>query len=304
MHASRVVAGAVALLAAWGGCSASPRAPEPTHPAGMSPNARSTGAQWHGESAQSDQPAERERDGEREGEPEREPERERAGSPAEPVAAPPIPPNTAILHIGDSFVLSGFSQALKPRIKAVGARYEVRSEQSSYTVTWAARLERVIADTQPDLVIITLGANEVANTTPPAHAPAVRRIVQIVGKRPCVWVTPPLWRKDTGIIDVIRENSAPCRLFDSDTMVRAPIARKADKIHPTPEGGAVWADAFWTWLESERAPARADGSERRPWALKPSPVEEHQARSQPPPIAEPGGPAKDSSARLGAPAKQ
>src|SRR5262245_18599823 len=62
---------------------------------------------------------------------------EPAAPPATHSALRPIPPNTAVLHIGDSFVLAGFSQALKPRMKAIGARYEVRSEQSSYTVTWA-----------------------------------------------------------------------------------------------------------------------------------------------------------------------
>jgi hypothetical protein len=165
-------------------------------------------------------------------------------------------------------------------MRALRARYQVKSEQSSFTVTWAAKMERVIANHQPDLVIINLGANEVANINPPAHAPAVRRIVKSIGDRPCVWVSPPLWRKDTGIIDVIRENSAPCRFFDSDALVTAPIPRQSDKIHPNEEGGAVWADAFWRWLEAERAPAPpASGPGGRPWALKPAPPEEHRPRS-------------------------
>lgn len=197
---------------------------------------------------------------------------------------PVIPPNTAVLHIGDSFTLAGFAQALKPRMKALGARYEVKSEQSSYTVTWAPKMELLVANTQPDLVIISLGANEVANTDPPAHGPAIRRLVKSIGKRPCVWVTPPLWRKDTGIIDVIRENSAPCRLFDSDTLVRAPIPRQSDHIHPNDEGGAVWAEAFWNWLEAERArdseldAAGQPDAGRSPWALRAGPAEEHLRR--------------------------
>jgi hypothetical protein len=185
----------------------------------------------------------------------------------------PIPPNTAVLHIGDSFVLAGFSQALKPRLKELGVRYEVRSEQSSYTVTWAPKIELLVQNMQPDLVIITLGANEVSNTDPRAHAPAVRRIVKLVGARPCVWVTPPSWRKDTGIIDVIRQNAAPCRLFDSDQRVGTPIPRQSDKIHPTKEGGEIWAAAFWSWLQAERLPA---GAAKSPWALRPASPEEYQ----------------------------
>ena len=211
-----------------------------------------------------------------------------SGGPAEsPAAAPPaaeaakepapIPKNTAVLHIGDSFVLAGFSQALKPRMKELGVRYEVRSETPSYTVTWASKIELLLQNTQPDLVIITLGANEMENTDPPTHAPAVRRIVKFIGARPCVWVTPPSWKKDTGIIDVIRQNTAPCRFFDSDVLVTTPIPRQSDKIHPTKQGGEIWASAFWSWLHAQRLPA---GEAKNPWALRPGPPEEHQVSSR------------------------
>ncbi len=201
-----------------------------------------------------------------------------APPPPPEVAPPPIPKGTAVLLIGDSFALAGFSKALKPRMIALGARYEVRAETSSFTTTWSAKIDRLVADTQPDLVIINLGANEVANTDPPAHAPAVRKIVRAIGDRPCVWVAPPLWRKDTGITEVIRENSAPCRFYDSTALVKKPIPRQGDRIHPNEEGGAIWADAFWSWLNEQRAGAAAEGAlegKLRPWRLKVAPIEEH-----------------------------
>ena len=204
-------------------------------------------------------------------------------APPPPEPPPPLPPNTVVLDVGDSFLLAGFAQALKPKMKEVGARYEIRSEQSSYTVTWAGKMELVVAMTQPDLVIINLGANELSNTDPPAHAPAIRRIVKSIGDRPCVWVSPPSWRKDTGILDVIRENTPPCRFFDSDEHVKEPIPRQSDKIHPNPEGGAIWAAAFWKWLHEQRAPAEpvADGAKKpSPWKLKPAPPEEHQPKNK------------------------
>jgi lysophospholipase L1-like esterase len=197
----------------------------------------------------------------------------------EPPQAGPIPPGTVVLHVGDSFALAGFAQALKPRMRALGVRYEVRSETSSFTTTWSARMERLVADTQPDLVIINLGANEVLNVDPAAHAPAVRRIVKAIGGRPCVWVSAPSWRKDTGINDVIRENSAPCRFFDSDSLVAQPIARQADHIHPTEQGGAVWAGAFWSWLDAARAPDRAAAGRPSPWRLKAAEPAEHRAHT-------------------------
>jgi hypothetical protein len=212
--------------------------------------------------------------------------------PAAPPATPPppIPPGTAVLHIGDSFALAGFAKSLKPRMKALGVRYEVRAETSSFTTTWAGKMERLVADTQPDLVIINLGANEVANVDPPAHAPAIRRLVAAIGSRPCVWVSTPSWRKDTGIGEVIRRNSAPCRYFDSDKLVSQPIPRQSDHIHPTDAGGAIWADAFWAWLQDQRAvPGAEPAAPASPWRLKPAAAGEHDA---PPDGAPPSAPAR------------
>ncbi|HEY4117163.1 MAG TPA: SGNH/GDSL hydrolase family protein [Byssovorax sp.] len=203
-----------------------------------------------------------------------------AAAPAAPPDAPPppIPKGTAVLVIGDSFALAGFTKALKPRMKELGARYEVRAETSSFTTTWANKVELLVANTQPDLVIVTLGANEMQNIEPTTHAFAVRKIAQSIGGRPCVWVSPPLWKKDTGMMNVLRENSAPCRFFDSDVEVKEPIPRQGDHVHPTDKGGAIWADAFWAWLERERAPADPSAAGRSPWTLKPAAPGEHDPR--------------------------
>jgi hypothetical protein len=216
-----------------------------------------------------------------------------AASPAGSPLALPSREGTAVLHIGDSFAVAGFAQALRPRLTALGVRYEVRAEQSSFTTTWAGKMAKVVADTQPDLVIINLGANEVSNTDPSTHASHVRRIVRAIGDRPCVWVAPPLWRKDTGITEVIRKNSAPCRFFDTDALVTRPIPRQSDRIHPNEAGGAIWAEAFWSWLSEQRAapengPARglpdappAGTSKASRWRLKPAPPEEHRPHPEP-----------------------
>ena len=179
--------------------------------------------------------------------------------------------------------MAGFAQALKPHMAALGVRYDVHAETSSFTTTWAGKMDLLVANTQPDLVIINLGANEFTNTDPPAHAPAVRRIVKSIGSRPCVWVSPPSWRKDTGITQVIRENTAPCRFFDSDALVPTPIPRQSDKIHPSEAGGAIWAEAFWTWLNAQRAPAEEGAIKASPWRLLPAPPEEHRAALLPAP---------------------
>jgi hypothetical protein len=186
--------------------------------------------------------------------------------------APPMPKNTAVLHVGDSMVESGLAQALRPRMRALGVRYEVRGEQSTFTQTWAGRMDELVAATQPDLVIITLGGNEIGNTRPETSARFVKRIVNATKGRPCVWMTAPLWREETGIYDVIQKNAAPCRFFETDRFLTEPIERRGDKIHPTPKGGEMWAGVFWGWLMGERTGAT------KPWDLRAGPDAEYAPR--------------------------
>jgi hypothetical protein len=209
------------------------------------------------------------------------PPKEAALATPPPPVALPIEPSTVVLHVGDSFVMAGFSQTLRPKMKSVGALYEVRGAQATYTTTWHSKLSRLVGDYHPDLVIITLGANEVTLTDPWARADAVTRLVKIVGDTPCVWVTPPLWRKDTGIIEVIKKRAKPCLVFDSDA-IAGPISRQADSIHPSNAGGAVWAEAFWKWLLEHRAPAPVAGEHLpkgsgrhvvNPWRLRRAPTD-------------------------------
>jgi lysophospholipase L1-like esterase len=215
-------------------------------------------------------------------------EQSKEAAPAPLPAALPIEPKTVVLHVGDSFVMAGFSQTLRPKMKSVGALYEVRGAQATYTTTWHGKLSRLVGDYHPDLVIITLGANEVTLTDPWARADAVTRLVKIVGDTPCVWVTPPLWRKDTGIIEVIKQRAKPCLVFDSDAIV-GPISRQPDSIHPSNAGGAVWAEAFWKWLLEHRAPPPVQGEHLpkgsgrhavNPWRLRRAPTDVEVTNTQ------------------------
>jgi hypothetical protein len=189
---------------------------------------------------------------------------------AAPAAPPPPDPRrkgTLVLHFGDSFTEASFEQNLRAPIHATGARYWVKAKTPSYTPGWAFSDELLgLLGGRPQLVIITLGANELELPNPDRGAFAVKQLVKRVSQNgaACVWVTPPLWKKDTGFMKVIGENCAPCLFFDSDKYVKD-VERQRDKIHPNEVGGARWAKAFWEWLEAHRDP------ERGPWALKPDP---------------------------------
>jgi hypothetical protein len=81
----------------------------------------------------------------------------------------------------------------------------------------------------------------------------------------CVWMTPPMWKRDSGILQVIHDHSAPCLFFDSDAVLGGlrDDERQRDRIHPNERGGARWAESFWGWLEDHR------DSSRPGWALVP-----------------------------------
>jgi lysophospholipase L1-like esterase len=169
-----------------------------------------------------------------------------------------------VVHVGDSFAYANFEQSLRPRFASVGARYWVIAKTNTYTASWLhePKFEEYLF-AKPDLVLMNLGANELEIPNPRPYAVSVRELVAKVARwaRACVWITPPTWKKDTGYLGIVRDNCAPCLLFDSDEHVQD-IERQPDGIHPNKTGGARWADAFWDWLEAAREPARG------PWFLR------------------------------------
>ncbi len=139
---------------------------------------------------------------------------------------------------------SGFSQRIGVLVKARGGMLVSDAWTSATTTTWSQgdRLEKLLRLVKPTHVLVVLGANEVFLPRPEGLSPFVRAIVTQVSARPCAWVTPPLWKGETGIVGVTKANAAPCRFFDSSSVS---VARRKDGIHPNDQGGADWADAVW-----------------------------------------------------------
>ena len=185
---------------------------------------------------------------------------------ADPNALPALPKGTLVLHIGDSFA-AALGVELGKRFKAVGVRNALEYKTASYIPNWSfgGDIPKFISNYHPDLVLVTLGANEIEIPKPEQRAGAIKHLVGELGGRPCVWIAPPLWKQDTGLLKVIQDNVAPCRYLDSNALVHD-LPRGRDKIHPSPEGRAIWADIVFQWLSKERA-----GSASQPWALKPEP---------------------------------
>jgi acyl-CoA thioesterase-1 len=187
--------------------------------------------------------------------------------PASGIAAPAIAPDAGdatdagpaardlkgktVLHCGDSMVggAGGLTKALEAKFKAAGARFVHDSQVSAAISVYdkQPKLKELLARNKPDIVIITLGANEVFVPFPDSLAANVEGIVKRIAPRECYWTGPPTWKPDTGVVRVLREHVAPCKFFDSSDMK---LERAGDGIHPTDKGGAAWAEAFWVFFQS------------------------------------------------------
>lgn len=176
-----------------------------------------------------------------------------------------LPTGTTVLQIGDSFA-GALGIDLNRDLKDEGVRGVLRYETSTYIPTWAGKkeLDGYLERFRPDLVLITLGANELLIPDPAQRAPTIHRLVRRLGGRPCVWVAPPLWdgaRPD--LLATIREACAPCLYLDSSALVPN-LQRLRDHIHPSMQGRKIWAKAVLAWLKEHRDPHGA-----RPWEMKP-----------------------------------
>ncbi len=185
-------------------------------------------------------------------------------------AAPPpstvdLPLGTTILHIGDSFA-GALGIDLNRQLKGAGIRGVLKYQTATYIPTWASSkdLDRYLWQFHPDLVLITLGANELSIPDPAQRIPTIRRLVGRLGGRPCVWVGPPLWEgARPALLETIRTSCAPCLYLDSSTLV-PDLPRMRDHIHPSMEAREIWAKAVVAWLREHRDPEGA-----RPWDLSP-----------------------------------
>jgi len=171
---------------------------------------------------------------------------------------------------------------LNRQLTTLGVRGYLIAKESTFIPQWASafdpmgnQFQAALGMYRPDLVIITLGGNELAMFNPAGRASAIKALVNSVGKRPCIWVAAPLWPKaiNTGLLDVIKANCAPCTFVDTNAMIKLEVL-KGDGIHPTIPERARWARFMIDWLRYNRDPAGP-----LPWSIK--------AETQPPPNVEP-----------------
>lgn len=184
---------------------------------------------------------------------------------------PPLPRGTTVLHIGDSMA-DALGTALRNELARAGVRVVTRHRTGSHIPEWGGRFSTVpdlVRAYRPDLVLVNLGGNDILLDDPSDRVDAIRRIVSYVSDRPCVWIAPPLWAGENGLLALLRQHSRPCRWFDTNRITPNLPRARPDPIHPSWPARTIWAHAVVDWLEHERLPHAP-----RPWELRPAPADE------------------------------
>ena len=158
---------------------------------------------------------------------------------------------------------------LDREFKAVGVRGVTKYKTATYIPTWASTpdLELYLSQFHPDLVLITLGANELLIPDPSARIPTIHRLVARLGGRPCVCGSAALWHGARPALlptTLSGASCAPCAYLDSTALFVPDLPRTPDHIHPSMDARKTWAKAVFGWLAEHRA---QDGA--RPWDLQP-----------------------------------
>lgn len=166
-----------------------------------------------------------------------------------------------VLHVGDSMVggTFGLTRALEKKLTPEGAKLVRRTTVSESLSSFdkGPILRDALREEKPDIVIITLGANDVLSPYPEGYGGSIERVVKRIGDRECWWIGPPRIKSavettsgktsDLVLSEVIKSHAGTCHFFDSTALK---IERASDGIHPSNVGGEAWVDAFWPEFSS------------------------------------------------------
>jgi hypothetical protein len=160
----------------------------------------------------------------------------------------------SVLHIGDSLVAGGLEFHLGARVRAAGGRYRSDGWVSSNAPKWLGsdRLPQLLRDNAPDIVLVTLGANEYEVPAPEEYLSWWERLAERLGHRRCFWIGPPRLPGVDAFVELAAKHTGPCPFFDSRSVAVPDTGRARD--HFTREGAVGWADAIWTWLGTRWRP--------------------------------------------------
>ncbi|MCS7153868.1 MAG: SGNH/GDSL hydrolase family protein [Bacteroidia bacterium] len=171
----------------------------------------------------------------------------RKGDSSSVQAAPPSQAKKeVILLIGDSMI-EWLRLRLASWCKEAGHELYTVIWPSSNLIWWGQTdtLLSFIRAYRPTYILISLGSNELFVKNLQRRMAYFNRIMEMVGSIPVVWIGPPAWREDEGIIDSLRNRMGPGRYFSSERLI---MQRISDGAHPTPREAYRWADTLVAYL--------------------------------------------------------
>lgn len=165
-----------------------------------------------------------------------------------PVKVKDTTPQT-ILFIGDS-MLEGLARRFYEYAAKNGHDLHTVLWYSSTSERWATTrtLDYYMNSVKPTYVVICLCSNELFVRDLDQREQYIKTIISKIGNVPYVWISPPNWKDDTGINELIIRHVGEERYFDSRHLE---LARGKDHMHPTFTAAAEWFDKFALWLSSE-----------------------------------------------------
>lgn len=153
-----------------------------------------------------------------------------------------------ILFFGDS-MLEGLARRMCDYTMENG--YDLTSViwYSSSTQLWAETdtLQYFLERIRPNYVVICLGSNELFVRDLTKRNNYIGNLVQKLADYPFIWISPPNWKEDTGINQLIIDHVGRGRYFDSRYL---DLERASDHAHPTREAAAQWMDSVAVWMSS------------------------------------------------------
>lgn len=152
-----------------------------------------------------------------------------------------------ILFFGDSMV-EGLSKRMRKYAKENGHDLLNVIWYSSSSKWWAQTdtLEYYLEKHRPTYLMISLGGNELFVRDLKKREKYIKNILSRLHGLPYVWISPPNWKPDTGICDLILKNVGKSRYFNSE---RLTFKRGHDHMHPTFSSSAKWMDSIAVWMQ-------------------------------------------------------
>ena len=166
---------------------------------------------------------------------------------------PKIPKGSRIAIVGDSLaegMASPFSKLAKKNgyIPVISVLHGTRIDY------WSSRIERIMVNSRPKLVVISLGTNDSGLSNPESqriHVKKIRNIVEKYGGK-VLWLSPmklpQRFRGQDGIRKIIQEEISPQDVMPSTDLKLEMIK---DGVHLTGKGYEGWITLVWNRLASE-----------------------------------------------------